>query len=117
MIPFSVARGAAQFVIDLVVVANELRKQDNEPEHVHKSLTRHEAGRIGLEMVMVMRQSRENPGTFQPMMQAIMDDLDCTEQIVDVAMSLAGMVAVLAKDEDMTRFGEFILRHEVQEMP
>lgn len=117
MNPLNVARGAGQFAIDVVLAAIAMQRLSNEPEHVHTSLSRHESARVALEMVMVMRQSRENPGTFQPMMQAIMEDLECTEQIVDVAMSLTGMVAVLAKDEDMTRFGEFILRHESQEMP
>lgn len=78
-------------------------------------MPQHEAGRVALEMVMVMRGSREDPGQFHPMMRQIFADLDGPQQVVDVALSLTGMVAVLAKEDDLTRFGEFILRHEVED--
>ena len=102
---------------DAVAVAWSLIAEAGEevPETFNTPLPPHEAGRVALEMVMVMRGSRERPQQYHPMMHQIFEGLEGPQQVVDVALSLTGMVAVLAKDEDLTRFGEFILRHEVED--
>lgn len=117
MNPLASLRAIPGALMDAVAVAwsHIAEAGDDEPDTFNTPLPPHEAGRVALEMVMVMRSSRENPGQYQPMMRQIFADLDGPQQVIDVALSLTGMVAVLAREEDLTRFGEFILKHEVED--
>lgn len=79
------------------------------------TMSRSEAGRVAMEMVMVTRNSRQDPNSYQSMMEAIFNDLDSPESLIDVSLALASMVSVVAKDDDLTQFSAFILRHEMEE--
>jgi len=88
---------------------NEL---DDDDEGEGNPLPLHEAGRIALEFVMVGRMNKDRPKEFQAMMEGVIPEVDSPQHAIDVIMSLSGMVNVLAEDEDLARFGQFILAHE-----
>lgn len=79
------------------------------------TMSRTEAARTAMEMVMVTRTSGKDPNSYQSGMEAIFEDLDDPQSLIDVSLSLASMVSVVAEEEDLSRFSQFILRHEMEE--
>jgi hypothetical protein len=77
-------------------------------------MAQHEAARVAMEMVMVLRTNKGNSAAFNAGMDAATEQIDSPQHAFDVALSLAGMVAVLADDDDLQRLGTYILKHEVR---
>lgn len=75
-------------------------------------LSAQEAGRLALEFVMTGRVTKGDARQFQQMMGKVVEEIDSPQHAVDVIMSLAGMVNVLAEDDDLAHFGEHILASE-----
>lgn len=86
--------------------------EDFVPEPEDIPLLMHISGRIALELVMITRATRENHDKFHRMMNDVMPAIDSPQHAMDVVLSLAGMVAVLADEDDLSRFGETILQAE-----
>lgn len=113
-------KGGTHVLLDVVwaahtAVCDEHDESEDEPLMV-LPLEPWEAGRVAMEMVMVSRNSRRDPGAYLPGMKRVVDEIEHPQHMTDVALSLASMVTVLAKDEDMARFGTYILHHESEAM-
>lgn len=86
--------------------------EDDEFVEFAEPLTMNEAGRIALEFIMVGRLTQHKPEEFREMMSEVVDGVDNPQHAIDVIMTLAGMVNVLADDDDLQHFGEHILHNE-----
>ena len=93
-----------------------LAQSDDDEEESEEStpMSPHAAGRIALEVTMIGRSTQGKPAEFQSMIGTIVPQIDSPQRAMDVILSLAGMVNVLADDDDLERFGKFILAHEVR---
>jgi hypothetical protein len=73
-----------------------------------------EAARLGLEFLMLVRSHEQFEEDFHRTIDDAMEGVDNPQHAMDIIIAMANMLAAVASDEDVEKFGQALARAEAR---
>lgn len=109
--------GFAQWDIGQMIAQLNGEVESDDHDHMHSIEPLHpwQAGRIALEITMLIRSHREFPEGHHEAMHRAVEDIDNPQHSVDVLLAMGSMLAHVASDEQIAEFGSSLTEAEARQ--